>query len=109
VRAFGVLAPAARLRLKVVPVGRVAVQGMWFGSQKFEHAERVPYREWWAKLLARVYLRRGWACLPSLPGRLRPFGAVLPPHAAEWVRRGQFVAVESTGPPSRQEPLPFAS
>jgi hypothetical protein len=78
-------------------------------SQKFEHAERVPYREWWAKLLARVYLRRGWACLPSLPGRLRPFGAVLPPHAAEWVRRDQFVAVESTGPPSRQEPLPFAS
>ncbi len=102
------LAPAARLRPKVVPVGRVGVQGRWFGSQKFEPAERVPYREAWAKLLARVYDVDGQAWL-GCPGRLRPFGAVLPPHAAEWVRRGQFVPLESTEPPSRQERLPFAS
>jgi hypothetical protein len=108
VRAFGVLAPAARLRPKVVPVGRVAVQGRWFGTQKFEPAERVPYREAWAKLLARVYDVDGQAC-PRCPGRPRPFGVVLPPHASAWVRRGQFVPVESTGPPSMQERLPFAS
>ena len=107
VRAFGVLAPAARLRPKVVPAGRVAAQGRWFGSQKFEPAERVPYREAWAKLLARVYDVDGQAC-PRCPGRLRPYGAVLPPHASAWVRRGQFVAVESTGPPWKQECLPFA-
>ena len=108
VRAFGVLASAASLRPKVVPVGRVAVQGSWFGAQKFEPVERVPYREAWAKLLARVYDVDGQAC-PRCPGRLRPFGAVLPPHAAKWVRRSEFVPVESTGPPSRQERLPFAS
>ena len=108
VRAFGVLAPAARLRSKVVPVGRVVVQGRWFGAQKFEPAERVPYREAWAKLVARVYDVDGHAC-PRCPGRLRPFGAVLPPTAAEWVRRSQSVPLESTGPPSRQERLPFAS
>jgi hypothetical protein len=102
VRAFGVLAPAARLRSKVVPVGRVVVQGRWFGAQKFEPAERVPYREAWAKLVARVYDVDGHAC-PRCPGRLRPFGAVLPPTAAEWVRRSQSVPLESTGPPSRQE------
>ena len=53
VRAFDVLASAATLRPKVVPVGRVAVEGSWFGAHKFEPAERVPYREAWAKLLAR--------------------------------------------------------
>ena len=112
VRAFGVLAPAARLRPKVVPVGRVAVQGRWFGTQRFEPTERVPYREAWARLLSRVYDVDGHAC-PRCPGRLRPFGAVLPPEAAEWVRRSQFVAVESTGPPPRracrQVCLPFVS
>jgi hypothetical protein len=100
VRAFGVLAPAARLRPKVVPVGRVAVQGRWFGAQRFEPTERVPYREAWSRLLSRVYDVDGHAC-PRCPGRLRPFGAVLPPEAAEWVRRSQFVGVESTGPPPR--------
>ena len=112
VRAFGVLAPAARLRPKVVPVGRVAVQGRWFGTQRFEPTERVPYREAWARLLSRLYDVGGHAC-PRCPGRLRPFGAVLPPEAAEWVRRSQFVAVESTGPPPRracrQVCLPFVS
>jgi transposase len=112
VRAFGVLAPAARLRPKVVPVGRVAVQGRWFGTQRFEPTERVPYREAWARLLSRVYDVDGHAC-PRCPGRLRPFGAVLPPEAAERVRRSQFVAVESTGPPPRracrQVCLPFVS
>jgi hypothetical protein len=112
VQAFGVLAPAARLRPKVVPVGRVAVQGRWFGTQRFEPTERVPYREAWARLLSRVYDVDGHAC-PRCPGRLRPFGAVLPPEAAEWVRRSQFVAVESTGPPPRracrQVCLPFVS
>jgi hypothetical protein len=112
VRAFGVLAPAARLRPKVVPVGRVAVQGRWFGTQRFEPTERVPYREAWARLLSRVYDVDGHAC-PRCPGRLRPFGAVLPPEAAEWVRRSQFVAVERTGPPPRracrQVCLPFVS
>lgn len=108
VRAFGVLAPAARLRPKVVPVGRVAMQRHWFGAQKFEPAERVPYREAWAKLLARAYDVNGRAC-PRCPRSPRPFGAVLPPHALAWVGRVQFVALKSTGPPSRQELLPFAS
>jgi hypothetical protein len=74
-------------------VGRVAVQGSWFGAQKFEPVERVPYREAWAKLLARVYDVDGQAC-PRCPGRLRPFGAVLPPNAAEWVRRSQLCGGE---------------
>ncbi len=108
IRAFGVLAPAARLRPKVVPAGRVAVQGAWFGARKFEPAAPVPYREAWAKLLARVYEVNGHSC-PRCPGTLRPFGAVLPPQAAEWVRRNQFVPVESTGPPGRQQALPLAS
>ncbi len=28
--------------------------GRWFGSQRFEPTERVPYREGWARLLSRV-------------------------------------------------------
>ncbi|MBK6688778.1 MAG: hypothetical protein IPG45_30175 [Deltaproteobacteria bacterium] len=58
--------------------------------------------------MARVYEVNGRSC-PRCPGTLRPFGAVLPPHAAEWVRLNQFVPVESTGPPWRQQPLALAS
>jgi hypothetical protein len=111
---FGVLAPAARLRPKVVPVGRVAVQGRCSGARRFEPAERVPYREReaWARLLSRVYDEEGRAC-PRCPGRLRPLGAVLPPEADEWVRRSRFVGMESTDPPpwraGRQVCLPFVS
>jgi hypothetical protein len=82
VQAFGVLAPAARLRPTAVPVGRLAVQGRWFRPQKFEPAERVPYREVWAKLLARVYDVDGQP-RPRWPGKPRALGAGLPPSAAE--------------------------
>jgi hypothetical protein len=42
IRAFGAPVPAARLRPKVVPVGRVAVKAPWSGAQRFESTERVP-------------------------------------------------------------------
>ncbi len=42
------------------------------------------------------------------PDESRTNRELLLPHASAWVRRGQFVAVESTGPPWKQECLPFA-
>ncbi|MBK6687931.1 MAG: transposase [Deltaproteobacteria bacterium] len=93
IRAFGVLAPAARLRPQVVPAGWVAVQGAWFGARKFEPATPVPYREAWAKLLARVYEVNGHSC----------------PRCPRTLRRNQFVPVESTGPPGPQQALPLAN
>ena len=100
-RYAGVLAPAAKLRPFVVPAGRVGVQRVWFGARKVVPAEPVPYRTSWAKLLARVYDVDAHAC-PCCPGTMRPVGAVLPPHAAEWIRAGRIGVLVGTGPPQRQ-------
>jgi hypothetical protein len=51
----------------------------------FEPAERVLYREAWWKLQTPVYNAVGHAC-PRCPGKLCPFGPVLPPHATAGVR-----------------------
>ncbi|MBM4443653.1 MAG: transposase [Candidatus Rokubacteria bacterium] len=100
IRYAGVLAPAARLRPAVVPVGPVAKQGVWFSKRAFEPLEPVPYRARWAQLLARVYDVDGRQC-PKCGGRLAPSGAVLPPEAAQWVERGRIPLLEATGPPAQ--------
>ncbi|MEO1228928.1 MAG: transposase [Myxococcota bacterium] len=105
VRYAGGLAPAAKLRPRVVPAGRVGVQGAGFGQRKVVPAEPIPYRTSWARLLARVYSVDGHAC-PCCPGKMRPVSAVLPPDAAEWLRTARIDVVASTGPPSVQ--LAFA-
>ncbi len=48
VRAFGVLAPAARRRHRVVPAGRIAIQGAMFGPGRFEPLAPVEDRARWA-------------------------------------------------------------
>ena len=110
VRYAGVLAPASPLRADVVPAGRVAIQGVWFGARRFEPSGPVVYRTPWAQLLARTYGVDGHRC-PACAGVLRPVGAVLPPRAATWIDRGRIVRLEPTGPPrpSDQLELPLAS
>ena len=106
IRFFGVFAPAARLRQKVVPAGPVGVQGTCFGPRAFVPLEPVPYRARWARLLARTYGVDGHAC-PACAGRLVPRGAVLPPDAERWLRSRRISPLESTGPPEAQGVLPF--
>ena len=99
VRAFVVLAPAARQRHRVVPVGRIAIQGAMFGPRRFEPLAPVEYRARWARLLARTYGIDGHAC-PRCPGILRPRGAVLPPQARAWVEFARVEILQGTGPPT---------
>ena len=84
----------------VVPAGRVAVQGVWFGERAFVPAERVPYHEHWGRLLARVQDVDGHQ-RPVCPGRLAPVGAVLPPFAAQELEQGRIAILEPTGPPAQ--------
>ncbi len=110
-RYAGVLAPASRLRRRVVSVGRVAVQVTWVGPRKCEPFEPVPYRAAWARLLARVYDVDGQAC-EACGGPLRPVGAGLPPDAATWLASHAYgtdhSAPTGTGPPPAQLRLPLA-
>ena len=75
VRYAGVLAPASPLRADVVPAGRVAIQGVWFGARRFEPSGPVVYRTPWAQLLARTYGVDGippkspWPCCAMKPAR----------------------------------------
>ena len=110
VRYAGVLAPAARLRHRVVPAGRIAIQGTWFGARKFESLAPVASRVAWAALLAKVY-QIDVRC-PQCDGPLRPVGAVLPPHAQAWIERRRILVLDPTGPPPKNSPqleLPLAS
>jgi Putative transposase/Transposase zinc-binding domain len=107
IRYTGVLAPAARLRPAVVPAGRVGVQRVWFGDRAFVPAKPVPYREHWARLLARVYDVDAQQC-PNCCGRLTPVGAVLPPRSAARLEHGRILVLPPTGPPA-QLPLPLAT
>ena len=84
VRYAGILAPAARLRHRVVPAGRVAIQAAWFGARKFEPLVPVPSRTAWAKLLAKVYDVDAQQC-PGCQAPMRPIGAVLPRRARAWI------------------------
>lgn len=109
IRYAGVLAPAAALRPVVVPAGRISVQGALFPTDRaFEPLTPEPYRVAWAQLLARVYDVDAQAC-PACPGRLKPVGAVLPPHAATWVDTGRIYPVGAMAPPMKQLSLAFAS
>jgi hypothetical protein len=110
VRYAGILAPAARLRHRVVPAGRVAIQGVWFGARKFEPLVRIPSRLAWARLLAKVFDVDAHLC-PDCQEPMRPIGAVLPPRARVWIEQGRILMLPSTGPPpraSRQLALPLA-
>jgi len=84
----------------------VGVQRVWFADRKVVPAEPVPYRTSWAKLLARVFDVDAHACPACQRGKMRPVGAVLPPHAAEWIGAGRIDVLVGTGPPQRQ--LAFA-
>ncbi|MBM4386029.1 MAG: transposase [Deltaproteobacteria bacterium] len=106
-RYAGVLAPAARLRSAVVPVGPVAAQGAWFAERAFEPLEPVPYRARWAQLLARVYDVDGQRC-PHCAGHLAPVAVVLPPDAARCAELERVPILAPTGPPA-QARLPFAT
>lgn len=105
IRYAGVLAPNAKLRPFIVPVGRVGVQRVWFGDRKFVPIEPIPYKAAWARLLARVYDVDSHAC-PLCHGRLKPVGAMAPPEAAEWIRSGRIDVLGGTDPPRGQ--LAFA-
>ncbi len=107
-RYAGVLAPNAKLRHRIVPAGRVALQGVAFADRKFEPAEPVPYKVAWAKLLAKVYDLDAQRC-PVCNGSLRPVGAAVPPTSRDQVERGWISVLQPTGPPSQQLPLPLAS
>ncbi len=107
VRAFGVLAPAARQRHRVVPAGRIAIPGAMFGPRRFEPLAPVEDRARWARLLARTYGVDGHAC-PRCPGVLHPRGAVLPPHARAWVQIARVEILQATGPPTTDGPSRFA-
>ncbi len=63
-----------------------------------------------SRFLRRVYDVDGHAC-PACSGRLRPAGAVLPPHAKTWIEAKRIVPLVATGPPDVpvQLSLPIAS
>jgi hypothetical protein len=110
VRYNGILAPAARLRHRVVPAGRVAIQGVWFQQRKFEPIVRPTSRVPWNRLLAKVFDVDAQLC-PDCQGPMRPIGAVLPPRARAWIEQGRIRLLPPTGPPthpSRQLTLPLA-
>ncbi|MEQ8567030.1 MAG: transposase [Deltaproteobacteria bacterium] len=111
VRYAGILAPAARLRQRVVPAGRVAIKAAWFGERKFEPLVPVPSRTAWARLLAKVYEIHAHQC-PRCHAPMRPIAAVLPPQARAWIEQGRILPMPSTGPPalvSRQLDLPLVA
>jgi hypothetical protein len=83
-------------------ISELAVAALRGATQAFAEAQLEVIDDEQVRFTLRVYDVDGQAC-PRCAGRLRPFGAVLPAHSAE------FVPVESTGPPSRQESLIFAS
>jgi hypothetical protein len=108
IRYAGVLAPASPMRPAVVPAGRISVQGTLFPKDRaFEPLTPEPYRVAWAQLLAQVYAIDAQAC-PACPGRLKPVGAVLPPHAATWVDTGRIYPVGAMAPPMKQLSLAFS-
>jgi hypothetical protein len=105
IRYAGLLAPNAALRPAVVPAGRISVQRMPFPTDRlFEPLTPEPYRVAWAQLLARVYDVDACAC-PACPGRLKPAGAVLPPHAPTWLRTRRIYPVGALAPPTGQRSL----
>jgi hypothetical protein len=76
----GILAPAAKHRLLVVPRSPPSIQ-LAFPLENMR-PERLSFRPSWAQLLARVYSIDAERC-PGCGDRLRPIGAVTDPIEAE--------------------------
>ena len=111
VRYAGVLAPAAKLRPRVTPAGRIAVQGVWFQDRGYEPMVPLRRRVPWAELLAKTYDVYGLAC-PRCEGPMRPVELVLPPKAEAVLEASELEELHpKTGPPvplHRQLVLPLA-
>jgi hypothetical protein len=111
VRYAGVLAPAAKLRPRVTPAGRVAVQGVWFQDRSYEPVVPPRRRVPWAELLAKTYGVYGLSC-PRCEGPMRPVELVLPPEAETILEDAGLIELHpKTGPPGspdRQLVLPLA-
>jgi hypothetical protein len=110
VRYAGVLAPAAKLRARVTPVGRIAVQGVWFQDRGYEPMVPPRRRVPWAELLAKTYDVYGLVC-PRCEGPMRPVELVLPPKAEAVLEEAGLIELHpKTGPPEptdRQLVLPL--
>ena len=125
----GVLAPAAKLRARVTPAGRIAVHGTWFQDSRYEPVVPPRRRVPWAELLAKTYDRQdvrsageggrpkapagvyGLVC-PRCEGPMRPVERVLPPEAETiFEDAGLIEFLPKTGPPGSHDPqlvLPLA-
>jgi hypothetical protein len=97
--------PQRKFRPAVVLAGRISVQRMLLSTDRlFEPLTPEPFRVAWAQLLARVYDDHACAC-PACPGKHRPAGAVLSPHAATWLRTNRIYPVGALAPPTDQRSL----
>ncbi len=102
-RYAGVLAPAAKLRPRVTPAGRIAVQGVWFQDRSYEPVVPPRRRVPWAELLAKTYGVYGLAC-PRCEQPMRPVELVLPPKAEAVLEASEFEELQpKTGPPGSRD------